>query len=178
MKILFLTSSINPEHGGWGRYSKDLIESLSAGGVECVTADNLPSPLSYNRNYFLSFLYAWRLRKLARDCDAIHALVEPYSCIAYLLSLWTGKPYFVTAHGTFSVWPYYLSPLKRYLHKRSFARASKVICVSDYTKDRLSHFHLNNLQVIHNGIDSTHFRDSPYIDKEDIILSVGAPKPR
>jgi phosphatidylinositol alpha-1,6-mannosyltransferase len=180
MKIFVLTTKLSTDNG-WGRYSVDLLNAYSAKNTGYELALGLPEPLNYRENYFLAIWYALRLRKYAKDCDVIHAFVEPYSYIAYWLSVLMGKKYYITAHGTFGVLPYSFSSIKKYFHKKSFENAEKIICVSNYTKKRLSEFGLKNLEVINNGIDLKKFCHSniPLIDeREGIILSVGALKHR
>src|SRR3989344_1985656 len=177
MKVCVLTTSTDVADG-WGRYAAGLVESLQAQGVEVVTiTQELPNPLTY-RVYFLAWWYAWRLRTRARDCDLIHAFVEPYAYIAYCLACVTGRRYLITAHGTWSVLPYGLSAPKKHLHTKAFANATAVICVSDYTKRRLEHFGLSNLVVINNGINFERFHQmATTIARENHIVSVGALNP-
>jgi len=180
MKIFVLTSNLAEKHG-YGRYSINLASALREKGVETVFAQGLPNPLSYKKNYFLAFWYALRLQGRAKDCDIIHSFVEPYSYIAYWLSKFTGKKYFITVHGTFGVLPYSFPSYKRYFHKKSFENAAMVICVSRYTKKRLSEFGLKNLEVINNGINFEKFYREPLPPPDErgsIILSVGALKHR
>ncbi|MBI2410240.1 glycosyltransferase family 4 protein [Candidatus Kaiserbacteria bacterium] len=178
MKIFVLTADLDVKNG-WGRYSADLIGALGRHGAETVFIRGvLPHPLTY-RTYFLAFWYAWKLRPYAKNCDVIHALIEPYSCIAQWLSLFTGKRYFITAHGTWAVLPFTFSRAKRYLHKKSFEQAEKVICVSEYTRRRLFALGLANLHVINNGINFEKFHD-PALSlggREDSIVTVGALNP-
>lgn len=194
MKIFVLTSELTGKNG-WGRYSMDLLGALSNGGVESVVALGvdgandtkicamkvLPSPLSYRKNYLLAIWYAWKLRKYVTDCDAIHSFIEPYSHVAYWLGKLTGKKYFITAHGTYAVLPYSFPAYKRVFHGTSFQGARGVICVSNYTKKRLGEFGLKNLSVIPNGLDFKKFYNPhvpSFVDREDLILSVGALKYR
>src|SRR3989344_655185 len=181
MKICVLTTELTEKHG-WGRYSIDLIGALENRGVEIVFVENiLPDPLDYLKNYFLAPWYAWKLRALAKDCDVVHAFIEPYSYIAYWFAKLIGKKYFITAHGTFGVLPYSFPAYKKYFHKKSFTSAEKIICVSNYTKKRLAEFGLHNLTVINNGIDYSKFYNpnGRYAEKKvNFILSVGALKHR
>jgi len=180
MKILLLTGELTEKHG-WGRYSIGLLGALSSAGVEVVVAQGLPNPLNYKKNYFLAFLYAMRLKNQAKDCDVIHSLLEPYSYISYLLSLLTGKKYFITVHGTYGVLPYNFPFYKKYFHKKSFENAEKIICVSNYTRKRMEEFGLSNLEVINNGINFKNFSKLevlPLENREDAIVSVGALKQR
>lgn len=168
---------------GWGRYSREIVKALRNSDLEVVISDAamLPKPLSARRNYFLAFWYAWKLRKYAKQCDVIHCFVEPYSHIAYWLSKFIGKKYVITVHGTYGVLPFHQTWWQRFFHKKSFMHASKIICVSTYTKEVLSTFGLINVQVINNGINFDEFYASPIPDfgeRNNIVLSVGALKHR
>lgn len=190
MKVLILTTELTVRNG-WGRYSVNLIRSLNSNNIVTATllergAENeteikaihcLPRHLTY-KVYYLAFLYAWKLRGLAKDCDVVHSLVEPYSVIAFFLSLFTRKRYFITAHGTFGVFPYTLNFLKRSLHHLSFSMADKIFCVSRYTENRLREFNLSNLEVVNNGIDMNRFPAyAEELLKENVIVTVGALNP-
>lgn len=181
MKIFVLTGELTEKHG-WGRYSIDLIGAFEKQGVEVVCIERaLPEPLDYFKNYFFAPWYAWKLKRYAEKCDVVHAFLEPYSHVAYWLAKFTGKRYFVTAHGTFGVLPFSFPFYKRYFHKRSFKGAEKIICVSHYTKKRIAEFGSFNFTVINNGIDYGNFyqRETARAGKrENFILSVGALKHR
>lgn len=181
MKTLVLTSKLEPE-SGWGRYSLGLIGSLRAVGVKVVIAEEgklLSSPLNYNKSYFLAPWYAWKLFSLAKECQYIHALAEPYAVIANLLSKFSGKPYIVTIHGSYGVLPYNL-PVKRYFHAQALAGAQRVVCVSNYTREVMKGYGLHNLVVIQNGIDFDIFtgENPSFEEREELVLSVGALKYR
>jgi phosphatidylinositol alpha-1,6-mannosyltransferase len=187
MNILVLTSEVS-ERNGWGTYSLQLVRALKAQGenvtlVSSVTDPSqgtyrlLPPLTDFNQNYFLAYWYAWKLRSLARSVDVIHAFVEPYSCIAEALSRLSGKPYFVTVHGTYGVLPYGFGFPKRQLHAASMRGATAIICVSSYTKERMHHYGLRNLHVVTNAIDTSKFENTKAM-REELILTVGALKRR
>lgn len=194
MKIFVLTTGLTQD--GWGRYSADIVHSLSQNNIGAVVVIDkgsvnktnidavkiLPNHLEHIKVYLLAFWYAWRLCKYTKGCEAIHCFAEPYSYIAYWLSKLTGKKYFITVHGTYGVLPYYFSPIKKYFHKKSFESAEKIICVSNYTKDLLlGVYSLKNLVVINNGIRFSDFHHTPTLsfgEREENILTVGALKSR
>ncbi|MFM2357844.1 MAG: hypothetical protein RJA61_581 [Candidatus Parcubacteria bacterium] len=181
MKI-FVLQGKDTTQSGYGRYSLETIRALKQSGIEVVVSDIvLPQPLNYRKNYFFAFWYAWKLRKYAKGCDAIHCFIEAYSYITYWLSWFTGKKYFITAHGTYGVLPYYQSKWRRFFHIKSFSKARKVICVSGYTKRALEKIGITNTHVIHNGIDFNKFYQIPvrsFDQRENVVLSVGALKHR
>lgn len=193
MKILFLTTELSAKDGV-GKYSLDILNAFSHSVIEPIvittlgsnnktdvhTIRLLPPPLSFSKNYLLAPWYAWRIRRFSKEADLIHCLGEQYSCIAYWLSKFLSKPYFITAHGSYSILPYRL-PLYRFFHHTSFKGAKSIICVSNYTRKRLSNFILNNLIVIQNGIFFDQFYGDGNLNQDermDIVLSVGALKPR
>lgn len=194
MKIFVLTTELS-RLNGLGRYSIDMLDALHRLYVETVVATSsesisstnsavlnvLPRQLDYKSSYILAIWYAWKLRKHVKDCDLIHSFAEQYSYIAYWLSKFSGKKFFVTAHGTWAVLPYMLPFYKRYFHKKSFESAKQVICVSAYTKKRLEQFGLDNLKVINNGINVKNFSQRKFLQwgsREDLIVSVGNLKSR
>lgn len=193
MKILVLTSDLIDRHG-WGRYSLDVIDALEKENVEVVVGMGrkglndtdrealriLPAWGNNWRNYFCAFVYALRLRRYAKDCDYIHVFVEPYAYIAYWLALLSKKKYIITTHGSYGLVPF-RGEIIKYFHKTAFSRAHKIVCVSSYTKERLTEFGFTNLITINNGINvgGMNISNNPTFDKrENLILSVGALKYR
>lgn len=190
MKLLVLTTGMDGTAGGWGRYSSGLVSALRTHGVESsvvTSCENggthalLPGWGEYHANFFLAPFIAWRLRFLVKECDAIHAFVEPYAAIAWWLSRFSGKPYFVTAHGTYAVMPFHLSLHLQLVHRFVLQSARAIIAVSDYTKGRLAQHGIHNVETIENGIDLAAFWNDmplPFSSRDDLILSVGALKRR
>jgi len=194
MKILILTTELSVRNG-WARYSLDMVHALQKQGMTPVVVVNsqninettietikiLPHFRNYVLNFLTSFWYAWKLRKLAKDCDRIHAFVESYSGVAYFLQILTGKEYVVTTHGTYGVLPFKFSLPVRWFHKKTFLTAKKVVCVSTYTATALQSYGIYNTTVINNGITFEKFNkgEVPALElREDILLSVGALKYR
>lgn len=194
MTILVLTSELTTTNG-WGRYSMDLVESLRSSRVDSTVliarggevasgytaVPILPSVLPQAPLAFFAWLSALTLLPYAYKADVIHAYVETYAPIARALSMLTGKPYFVTAHGTYGVLGYSLPFPANLLHADAFKHASRVIAVSEYTKKRLEAFGLKNVEAIHNGIRFDAYapeRVRPFLEREPLALSVGAFKRR
>lgn len=191
-KIIIFTSDLSTK-SGWGRYSLDLIKQINEDFELVVVGHNavnetdldlkilnvLPAPMDFNRNYFLAPWYAWKLKNLLGKFEIIHVLVEPYSFIAYLLARLNNKKYLITAHGTYGILPFSFSFPKRLFHKVSFKKANKIICVSNYTKNSIAQFGINNLVVINNGVDFNRFYSAtPSLEKGNYILGVGMLKHR
>ncbi len=180
MKVLSLTPSMAPEKGGWGRYSQDLVDGLEANKIEVITVSlpYLPGPLSWKKNYFLFFYYAFKIfiNKRYRDVDLIHAHVETYAPIAFLLSCFLRKPYGITLHGTYSVKPFSKNIIVALLQTLSYRKADGLFAVSNYTKNRVLDFVPQlKIDVIPNGVKlaSTYERVP-----EEVILTVAPLKER
>ena len=190
MNMLALTTGLDGTTGGWGRYSASLLTTLKELDVQSVVATPregggayalLPEYGKYSANLLFAPYYAWKLRKAVKDVDLIHAFVEPYACIAAWLSLFSGKPYFVTAHGTYAVMPYYVGFPFSPLHHAAMRGARRIIAVSGYTKRRLEAHGLRNVEAVENGIDFSAFGSDavvPFAKRENLIVSVGALKRR
>ncbi|MEX0998927.1 MAG: hypothetical protein WD000_03070, partial [Thermodesulfobacteriota bacterium] len=120
MKILLITENLKPT-SGWGRYSLDIVSALEFNGVE-ASVYQIPHPLRFKKHFFLGWYEALRIAIYHRgkEFDVIHSAIEPYSCIAYWLSKFTGKKYFITVHGTYGIAPYKFRLFERYFHKKSF----------------------------------------------------------
>ena len=189
LHIGILAPDLNPQHG-WGVYSLGLIQALKAAGLRLTiiaAQDNpttdfpvtrlLPS-VSPMRGAFLLRLAAVlpQARTLLRDCDVIHALVEPYAP----LGAWIAgqRPVVTTLHGTYARLAA-TGGISGAAYRRSFRRG-KMVCVSRYTEGVVRAI-VPDAQtvVINNGIDA-----APLLSLEhqpttpSIILTVGAVKAR
>jgi len=189
MNVLVLTTDLGTL-SGWSRYSADVVQALSKHGVVAVVVSEqgqpgthavLPRYRGHRTGYLSAPFHALKLRNLARNCTAIHALVEPYAPIAYWLSVFTGIPYFVTAHGSHAVQPFVDRWFKRILHAHALASARAVLCVSSYTRRRLEAHGITNCVVTPNGINVEKFYHPPVptnAARENRIVTVGALKRR
>ena len=176
MRILVLTTGIGNTNG-WTRYSEGLVGALTARGVVCdvVTQPRLPDPLRLLYAYVFAPWHALTLVARARKATLIHAHTETYAPIAYVLSLLTRRPYVVTAHGTYGVLALTMSPLIALIHRRTFAAARKVVCVSTYTHAALAQHGFTNLAVIGNGITLTHTGSVlPFERRDELMITVGS----
>lgn len=129
----------------------------------------------------------WSLIKLipmARRADVIHAIKDfPHSHLALLAARAARKPCIMTAHGTYSVVPL-SDPRHARRARASFPRFRRILCVSEYTKNRiLQKIKLDNLEVIRNAVDADHYlprkplQNRPWTGAE-YILGIGALKER
>ncbi len=192
MKIGYVTTTLESANGGWGRYSKSLIETLSDNHDVVVLTekevnnDPLPAKVkvvrtlpSHNGNAILAqvkvfigcFLYL-------RKCEIIHALVEPFSPGIALFCFLTGKKLVITLHGTYSN-PAALSKIMRNLMSFALRRATLLTTGSLNTEEKAREFFtFNECRFIPNGVDDKVFKHTPSVAKENFILTVGAVKER
>jgi len=195
MKICFLTNELSSKDG-WSRYSLSLIQQLREKGINCrvLVSSNasksdllgvecykvLPPPGPRLGKIFCLARNFLKIKKLIKECDIIHALIEPYAPIAFFLK--KNRSLIITLHGTYAVIPF----KKWYSHKiysRVYQGADQIISVSKFTqKEFLSQVETNNAIVINNGIDYGKFQVEKSFQKKEnsdkIIISVGALKPR
>ena len=149
IKICFLTNELSFKHG-WGRYSIDLIKALTVKGYKPLVLMDKTSQendlreaesyklLSSLRSDLVKPIFIWkdylRVRKIVQDCQIIHSLIEPYAPLASLLA--GNRPFFITAHGTYAPL-LFDKPLAGRLIKKSFKKANKVFCVSEFTQKEI-----------------------------------------
>lgn len=199
MKILFITNNLSGKDG-WSRYSKDLVEGIKELNEIpiCLVAKKseskikqylvLEEPQKYLFNPFKSWKAAQEVNKIISDFspDIIHFLVEPYVALLPFLKINKSK-ILLTVHGTYSYIPNLLSGLVKLLGKVFFEwvynRLTKIIAVSNYTKNYFTSYYNRNkekIEVLSNGISLTHFSYEPKEKRNDVqeILFVGAIKPR
>lgn len=196
MKVLLITSQLS-EKNGWGRYSIQLVKGFAQEGFEvtvlCVKKNKyfddrgvnqvaiLPDALRLKQAQFLAPLIALRLFFLRKNkFDVIHCVVEPYSFLTFLLSKIFDTRYFITIHGSYGI-KGFQSKVYKLLQSLAYKNAHKIICVSNYTKQRvLEEIKLSNLVVILNCVQEKFLtrKETYQKRKENILLSVGALKKR
>jgi glycosyltransferase involved in cell wall biosynthesis len=106
--------------------------------------------------------------------------VEPYAFFTFFVSWILRARYVITIHGSFGVKSFYNS-LYKLIQIFSYENAYKIICISNYTKNRVTQYvKLNNIEIIPNGIDIKQFNSLEELTqtKEDTILGVGGLKER
>lgn len=181
MRLLFLTSDLDVTNG-WGRYAAGFLAQAKArlGEGNVVAPD--PATLRSAKPAVILPLRllsdVWRLLPLARRADVIHAATEPTAPLAWTLSKLSGRPYVVSAHGTYADANAY-GPLARWWMRRAF-RGGTVVAVSRYTAEvaRRS-FAPRRLDVIPGGVADAPAqapRSAP--SRPAKLLAVGALKPR
>lgn len=181
MKIAYLTNNVNPKEG-WGRYAYDLISGIRKSGHEVVILkevdDGYEGTAMIKRGWGM-FGSALKIRKLAADCDIIHALdVYPYGIIAWLANIFLKKKLVITALGTYSIAPLY-NLKTRWLSKKAIKSARAVVAISKHTKSEIVKvIKADNLHIVNPGIDFQLFYQEHIMPRDKFILSVGALKER
>lgn len=185
MHILIFTSNLLPKDG-WSVVGYNIVNNLKDSDIEIFSSEDkkkysfgktrLKSELFEKFKYFVIFLdFINVIIHISKKPDFIHCNVEHYAPVAMLLSKIYKIPYTITAHGTYGV----LLPKKYKIYKQAFEKASKVICVSNFTKNRMIEEGIRaNYEVILNGVDKNKFKPEKEITKENIITFVGNLKPR
>lgn len=195
MKLLVVTESLAPR-GGWGSYSLGLVRALETLGVQArVLVErrsedaNLPNveQIPCLASPMISLVHptaiVWNAAQLvrhARGSDLLHFMVEPYATASLPFGL---PPSCITLHGTYAVSPFRASRLASLLWSRALRRASRVICVSRYTRDALlEKMRIEHVEIINNGHELAPAdgaaEDELLVDGRPTILGVGALKPR
>ena len=192
-RVLVVTWELQPD-SGWGRYSLGLVRGLLERGLELtILTDHraeappldarvvpcLSSPLAPLDR---PLPFAWNLGQVWRHAaghDLVHFFVEPYALAASTVFPW---PYLITVHGTYGVSPLRMNPVTRTLFARSMKRAAAVVCVSGYTRRRVSEaLRLDNLAVVTNGLEPLKSPAGEFggkIEGGPVLMAAGALKPR
>lgn len=195
LHVGLLTSDLSHRHG-WAHYSLSLLLALRKAGlrVTVIAARNspdvegieihrlLPNTYPAERGLLRKMLAAVpRAAAILRDCDLIHATIEPYAPLAAVTAAIQRRPLFVTAHGSYI--PILARRRSGLVYRWAFSRAH-IISVSRYT-ERIVQAVLPGVQtsVVAHGIDAWRFEDiqplSSNLPKQgQIVLSVGAVKQR
>ncbi len=182
LRIGMLVPDLSHKHG-WAHYSLSLIQALKRAGADLtvVAAKNSPDVEGLTVHKLLpntlpaeqfSLLKQWfglpHVRAILRDCDVIHATIEPYAPLA----AWVAgeRRLFVTGHGSYVAiaderrWPASI------LYGRAL-RKSQLVCVSHYT-EKVARGALPGVRtvVVNNGVDAGRFAS---IDRSTRGQSVG-----
>ncbi len=140
--ILIQTTFLN---SGYGRYTTSAVNEYHKFGVETriVTHEGKGrvgdefAVLLPHSSYINFIKNIFRVRKIARDFDVVHAYdVWPYGVYGYFAVLGTKKKLFMLGIATYSIAPEKFS-LKRILMNLSFGRTTRVHSVSAYTEMRI-----------------------------------------
>ncbi|MDZ4765108.1 MAG: glycosyltransferase family 4 protein [Chloroflexota bacterium] len=195
LKIGLLAADLTHKHG-WAHVSTSVIAALSRAGVECVVLTTRDSPSldgvethailppvdPMARGLLASLVRAYpAARRMLADCDAIHALIEPFAPLGGWIA--GARPFYVTGHGSYVRVDQAYSRIARPFYVQAFRRAT-LICVSRYTADAAqTALPGARTVIVPNGVEMERFA-ALQRDKADrfartpTILSVGAVKRR
>lgn len=142
MKVLILANNLRPDNG-WGRYSSAVVNELKkrpgieflvlteAGGKQFEGEKNILAPAKSVVGVLKNIII---VRKLAKAFDTVHAFDGfPYGIYGYLAVLGTGKKLFINGVGTYSAAPFN-NFFKAIFLRLAYKKASKIFCISNYTK--------------------------------------------
>ena len=192
MKIGYVTTTIESANGGWGRYSKSLIETMGPGNNAVVLTESfanndpidpsikvvkvLPSHHSSNVTQQIRIFISC-VRYLG-GCQVIHCLTEPFAPGLALYCFLTRKKFVITLHGTYSN-PEALGRAMRFLMYYALKFASILTTGSFNTEEKAREFFkFNECRFIPNGVDEKVFKHMPELTKQRFMLTVGAVKER
>jgi len=188
MKILIITNSLKPD-SGYGRYTEQLVKALKAEKNISVETLALDSPLKYLYNPIRIFSLSRKIKNEIKRIlpDVVHFICEPYINSLFFLPQEKKIKYIATFHGTYSTYFMTLGGIKKwiskFLYKKAIKKIDKIICVSNYTRNRLhklTKISRNKTIVINNGVEIEKFtcRERKVSREKKQIIFVGAVKPR
>ncbi|MEK7074316.1 MAG: glycosyltransferase family 4 protein, partial [Patescibacteria group bacterium] len=142
MKICFLAHDLRNDYGA-GVFSHRLVSGVQKQlGWDITVLTSEYSGLSFEHTILhpqkIKLVREfWRIRKIMKTCDIIHALDGfPYGIIAILASLGLKKKIIITAVGSGAIIPLYnrlYAPLMRWCYRR----ADMVTAISAFTRDEI-----------------------------------------
>ncbi|MES3005123.1 MAG: glycosyltransferase family 4 protein [Patescibacteria group bacterium] len=199
MKILYITSSLEPKDG-WGRYSSGIINEISKNNTVLVACFEpyKESKVSQNKilhsahsivSPFKIFSSCLRVQKIINSFrpDAVHFIAEPYVMILPFLRISPSTKVFLTAHGTYSFIPsiFVRERIKNFISgvliKKAYKKLNAIISVSFFTKQYLLRqykdfygveFDQSKIVVVANGIDLENFSHELTETKDTSIKSI------
>ena len=206
MKVLVISHEYPPIGGGGGKVVQDLCTGLANRGyqIHLLTAlwENLPKreesdglvierlpsgrTQSFRADFKAMALFVWksfwRGLKVIHEWqpDLIHAhFAVPAGAAAFALSVFTRKPYVITAHGgdvpggapeKTGGWFRFVLPLTKPVWKR----ASAIAAVSSQTRQLALKQYTADIQVIPNGIDPKAYKPGKFTPgKTPTIIYIG-----
>lgn len=185
MRVLFLTNKSKPLDGA-SNVGFYLIKHLPNVEFDVFSTDDsrwVFSKTSMKAGIVKTFFYHRLLFDLicvllfkTGKYDLIHANIEHYAPLAWLLSKIFKIPYIVTAHGTYAV----KLPYRYRLFKYAFKKANVVLSVSNYTAKRMQEEGIScNCAIISLGVDKNIYHEDIVMpDRQNNIVFVGNLKPR
>lgn len=186
MKVLVLTNTMNT-YNGYGRVTKDALCCFDKTKIQYLTSEKR-NKLRFNSEALKSEFYSkygfvtviWDLLIVALNLkekpDVIYIVAEHYALVGVILSKIINVPVIITLHGTYAC----ALPKLYSLYRLAFKRADKLICVSNYTKDKVRAIlgSSKNINVVPLGINKSIFKPLPCNKKRNQICFVGNHKKR
>lgn len=180
MKIMFLVNEYNNIKWGYGRFVFNVIDKMKKSDNECTIFIIPTTKKNHNPFNFISQIL--KIRQHLKKHDLIHVFDgSPLGILGYLANIGLGKKIFISAIGTYSIYPLRRG-MKAFLLKKAYRRAQKIFCISNFVKNKILYYlpDLKNLVTIFMGISTRiHqecLREKPKTDP--VIISVGAMKMR
>lgn len=191
MRVGLITADLSHRHG-WAHYSREVAAGLARAGAEVrvvasVNSDVLRGvdvrrvlpPLVPRARLLTPRLLACvpQARALLRDCDVIHATVEPFALVAAQIS--GARPLFLSGVGSYLHIDAWARPPFTLLYRRAFQRA-RVLCISGYA-ERVAREEFPGVQAqtVPLAIDAGRFADLPQASRAgNRLLTVGGIKTR
>lgn len=189
LRIGLLAADLTHKHG-WAHYCLSLVQALTNAGVRVTVVAARNSPLVEGINLLpilpavdpmdggmlAAMLRALpQVRAALKDCDLIHAAVEPYAPLGALVA--GRRPLVVTGHGSYVLAPeqrrFPVGALYAWAYRRGL-----MVCVSHYTA-RMAERAAPGVRtrVVNNGVDFEHFGAVEHVGGGG-VLCVGAVKGR
>ena len=124
------------------------IRSRSALGWNRGFADKIAVLFKYGYEYFRYLIKLISLTK-HNKIDVLYVSGKKELLFAYLLKIFTGKPYIYHSHG------FAKASDIGFLHKITISGADKIVCISAATMHILEEKHINKdkMSVVYNGVD-------------------------
>jgi glycosyltransferase involved in cell wall biosynthesis len=191
MRVGLITADLSHRHG-WAHYSLEVAAGLARAGAEVrvlasVNSDALPGvdvqrvlpPLVPRARLLTPRLLAAvpAARAALRDCDVIHATVEPFALLAAQIS--GARPLFLSGVGSYLRINAWARPPFTLLYRRAFMRA-RVLCISHYA-ERIAREEFPGVRAstVPLAINAARFADLPASKRHGhLLLTVGGIKPR
>lgn len=186
MKIIFLTNS-NIEKNGWSTIGLNLFKELQKNNEIRLFTSDKKSIFNFSKSSIIAERYLRSRIFIILDFikilfftlrfqpEIIHCNTEYFAPIALTLSRFFKVPYTVAVAGTYGI----TLPKQHKIYSRSFKYASALICLSNYTKNRMIEERIDgNKIVINPGYDSSLFKIDNAVRRENAISFIGNFKSR
>jgi glycosyltransferase involved in cell wall biosynthesis len=181
VKVISMHAPGTARHENWDgieiyrtRYLPEAWELLKSegGGLPEVWKNN-PKARPQIFPFMLAFLIDVFIH--TRDCDLLHANWTISGAIAWIISIFNRKPYFVTIQGS-DIYKAVKLPLVTSITRAALNHAKKILVLSKALAQQVNliGIPLSKIEIVPNGVDTSHFIPLPYEQRENQILFVGS----